>query len=239
MRTSVPLYHHLKNSLMEEIQEGKWQPGEMVPSESELAKLYSVSRTTVRQAIGDLVSSGYLVRQQGKGTFVSHQRKIMTHSPLYGFAEELRQRGNDVEMMIERVDLIPCPKNVGQQLQQVSGDVILVSRTARTGNICMFREASYLVPPHQFAADELQQKQHLFDHVYGFLEQHGVKIGLAVQTVAAEQATTDDVAILNVSTKQPVLVIRRTTQDITGLPVEFSEVRYPGNLYKYEISLHR
>jgi len=70
MKGSIPLYHHLKNTLLAQIQSEKWESGELIPSEMELVRQFGVSRITVRQAIGDLVSTGYLVRQQGRGTFV-------------------------------------------------------------------------------------------------------------------------------------------------------------------------
>lgn len=239
MKTSMPLYHHLKNTLMQQIQNGKWSPGEMIPSEPELARQYNVSRTTVRQAIGDLVSSGYLVRQQGKGTFVAKRNKTMTTSPLYGFAEELRQRGHEVAVRVRSIDITPCPPNVAAALGFPSVPVVHVSRTAHLGNTCMFHESSYLVPPNNTSPQDLLQRKELFDHIYGFFEEHGVKIGLARQTVRAEKATAEDTETLHVSLGEPVLVIRRITQDITGTPLEFSEVRYPGSLYEYEINLHR
>jgi GntR family transcriptional regulator len=239
MKTSVPLYHHLKNALMKQLQSGKLSPGEMIPSEPELARQYNVSRTTVRQAIGDLVSSGYLVRQQGKGTFVAKRNKTMATSPLYGFAEELRQRGAEVAVRVHSIDITPCPAHAADKLEITSVPVIHISRTAHIGNTCIFRESSYLVPPLNVSLQDLLKRKELFDHIYGFFEQHGVKIGLARQTVGAEQATVEDTEVFNVPLGEPVLVIRRVTQDITGTPVEFSEVRYPGSLYEYEINLHR
>lgn len=224
---------------MQQIQDGKWAPGEIIPSEPELARQYNVSRTTVRQAVGDVVSSGYLVRQQGKGTFVAKRNKTMASSPLYGFAEELRQRGNEITVKVRSIEVMPCPAGVAEQLDITSNLVIYVSRTAHLGNTCMFHESSYLIPPTSVSPHDLIQNKQPWDHIYGFFEQHGVKIGLARQTVRAEIATTEDTEVLNVSSSEPVLVIRRVTQDITGTPVEFSEVRYPSSLYEYEINLHR
>lgn len=239
MRTSVPLYHHLKSTLMSHIEEGKWAPGELIPSESELADEFHVSRTTVRQAVGDLVSSGYLVRQQGKGTFVAKRSATMASSPLYGFAEELRMHRRDVRVHVRSIKMIACPMAVADRLGILTEPVIHVSRTAHSGNTCMFHESSYLVPPVQLSPEELSRSSELFDHIYGFLERHGVKIGLARQTVTAELATEEDTHVLGVPSGEAVLVIRRVTQDITGTPVEFSEVRYPGHEYEYQINLYR
>lgn len=71
----IPKYQVIKNDLKQEILKGKFEYGNRFYSESELEKKYSVSSITVIHAIKDLVKEGYLVRYQGKGTFVSRSRK--------------------------------------------------------------------------------------------------------------------------------------------------------------------
>jgi len=70
-----PLYREVRHHIMEAIAEGEWQPGEAIPSESELAAHFGVSIGTLRRAIDELVASQVLIRYQGRGTFVA------THSP--------------------------------------------------------------------------------------------------------------------------------------------------------------
>ncbi|HPY97472.1 MAG TPA: GntR family transcriptional regulator [Clostridia bacterium] len=69
--SSTPLYYQLKEVLIKAINNGKYAPGEAIPSENELADQYSLSRPTVRQALGELVKMGYLIKIKGKGTFVA------------------------------------------------------------------------------------------------------------------------------------------------------------------------
>lgn len=242
MKTSVPLYHHLKNVLMQHIQEEEWAPGELIPSEPELARQYQVSRTTVRQAVGDLVSAGYLVRQQGKGTFVARRSPTLAASALYGFAEELRQRGHEVSVRVLDIAVVPCPEEVAKVLglaTEQATPVIHVSRTAHADDVCMFHETSYLLPPLDLSSDELAQKRDVFNNIYGFFEQNGVVIGLGRQSVRATLGTTGDATLLGIQEGDPLLVVHRVTQDVTGTPVEWSQVRYPAHLYEYQINLHR
>ncbi len=71
-----PLYRQIKNLITESLVTGEWRPGDLIPSEIELASRFSVSQGTVRKAIGELAEQKFLVRQQGKGTFVaSHCEK--------------------------------------------------------------------------------------------------------------------------------------------------------------------
>ncbi len=61
----------LLQTLTEKIDSGAWRPGARLPTERELARQYAVGRNTVRRALGDLERRGLIVRQVGRGTFVS------------------------------------------------------------------------------------------------------------------------------------------------------------------------
>ena len=67
----VPLYFQLEQLLRDEIETGAYPPGSLIPTEKELIEHFGVSRTTVRQAIHDLVQEGLLYRTKSKGTFVA------------------------------------------------------------------------------------------------------------------------------------------------------------------------
>ena len=73
MGDKEPLYKTIKNDIKEKIQSQHYLPGEKIPSEAELGRIFHASRITVVRAINDLVSEGYLRREQGKGSFVCHQ----------------------------------------------------------------------------------------------------------------------------------------------------------------------
>ncbi|MEG0443872.1 MAG: GntR family transcriptional regulator [Carnobacterium sp.] len=71
----IPKYQQIKNDLLKKIEVGEFEHGDRFYSEAELVKLYNVSSITVIRAIQELASEGYLVRYQGKGTYVSRSRK--------------------------------------------------------------------------------------------------------------------------------------------------------------------
>ena len=66
-----PLYAQVKKRITESLVRGEWNPGEVIPSEIELAHIYDVSQGTVRKAIDELTAESILIRRQGKGTFVA------------------------------------------------------------------------------------------------------------------------------------------------------------------------
>ncbi len=67
----VPIYHQLKTLILDQIASGLWRPGDQIPSESELCRLYGISRAPVRQALKELEYEGVLIRRSGSGTFVN------------------------------------------------------------------------------------------------------------------------------------------------------------------------
>ncbi|QER42625.1 GntR family transcriptional regulator [Thermodesulfobacterium sp. TA1] len=64
------LYLQVFDILKRKIESGEWKPGKKIPTEEQLCKMFNVSRATVRNAVLELVRHGYLIRKQGKGTFV-------------------------------------------------------------------------------------------------------------------------------------------------------------------------
>lgn len=73
-----PLYEQIKALLTQSLVAGEWRPGDMIPSEFELASRFKVSQGTVRKAIDSLASENILIRRQGKGTYVAtHEAELI------------------------------------------------------------------------------------------------------------------------------------------------------------------
>ena len=70
----MPLYYQLQEVLKEQIESGRWPPGEALPSEPELARRFGVSRVVVRQALAILEDDRQIVRIKGRGTFVAQPK---------------------------------------------------------------------------------------------------------------------------------------------------------------------
>ena len=73
-----PLYQQIKSLLVTGLEAGQWQPGQPIPSETELAARFGVSQGTVRKAIDEMAAENLLVRRQGKGTFVATHAEAQT-----------------------------------------------------------------------------------------------------------------------------------------------------------------
>lgn len=112
----ISLYYQLKEELLKRIISKQWLPGEKIPPEKELCRLYGVSRITVRKALDELKNSGHLVRRQGKGTFVTNISMEQRLSKFYSFSEELKQRGLEEHVRVIHFDQIPATSEVASHL---------------------------------------------------------------------------------------------------------------------------
>ena len=66
-----PLYQQVKDLLIERLIGGYWRPGDLLPSEMQLAEQLGVSQGTVRKALDEMTAGNLLVRRQGRGTYVA------------------------------------------------------------------------------------------------------------------------------------------------------------------------
>ncbi|MBD1382832.1 GntR family transcriptional regulator [Metabacillus arenae] len=87
-QSGIPLYYQIKELIREKIENGNWKSGDKIPNEVDLAKNFKVSRSTMRQAILELVNEGILTRKKGVGTFVS-KPKFEGNFITFSYPEEL------------------------------------------------------------------------------------------------------------------------------------------------------
>lgn len=108
--SSTPLYAQLMASIESAIDEGRFKPGERIPSEEKLIEQYSVSRITVRRAIRELVEAGRLVKRAGKGTYVSEPQikaKFTQNNDANSFTSSCAQNGMVAGAHLISLDVVP------------------------------------------------------------------------------------------------------------------------------------
>lgn len=104
--SSIPLYIQLKNLILEQIENNEYPPNTQIPSEQDLCDMYDISRPTVRQAISELTSSGYLYKEKGKGTFVSGKKNIIEIKNFNGFTDSILDCKSPAEKNIIDITVI-------------------------------------------------------------------------------------------------------------------------------------
>ena len=92
LKTPVPLYLQVKQSIIEKIQAGEWQANDRVPSEAELVVQFDCSRMTANRALRELTAEGLLVRLQGVGTFVAEPKGQSALFEIHSIENEILAR---------------------------------------------------------------------------------------------------------------------------------------------------
>ena len=233
---AVPLYHQLQHALREAIEAGRWAPGQRLPGERELMRLYGVSRTTVREALEALERDGLVSRQQGRGTFVNPRPVVATLARLQGFTEELQERGLRLDVVVLHAGLVPAGPEAAEALGLGPGSqVVEISRVVHLEGQPLFTDESFLLP----GPGRLVLAAEPGRTIYAALEAVGYRVARGEQTIEAAPATRRDAQHLGLRPGDPVLLIRRITRLADGTPVEYRRVAYRGDRYRYRVSLVR
>ncbi len=89
----IPLYIQIKHAIFDKIEAREWTPQSKIPGEFEMARLFSVSRATVRRALDELEQDGVISRRAGDGTYVSIPQINQRLGNFYSFSNEIRALG--------------------------------------------------------------------------------------------------------------------------------------------------
>ena len=128
----IPLYFQLKNLILDEIKNGSYKSGDMIPTENEISDMFGISRTTVRQAITDLVHDGQLYRIKSKGTFVSNP-KVTQHvlNRYYTYDKEAEASGRKTTRVQLAKEIIPMPQEMIDLGAGKPGDKVIFLKRKR------------------------------------------------------------------------------------------------------------
>jgi GntR family transcriptional regulator len=224
----VPKYYRIKEAILELI--GDLPPGAAVPTERELAVRYGASRTTVRQAIAELVVDGRLVRTQGSGTFVA-QPKTMRVRPLSSFSQDLAVDGWRPGNRVLSVTELPADNQLAERLRVPLGTTIQRLERIRTSHDePIAHEVAYLPRPLPGLAEQLAEHGSLYETLR---EKYGAVVTTVedvIETALADPVTAD---LLGVETGLPMLLAQRTAWDADANLVEWTESKFRGDRFRY------
>lgn len=224
------LYIQLTKIFLDEITSGRWQLEQQIPTEEDLCKKYDISKITVRQAINNLVTEGYLTKIQGKGTFVT------CCAPGAGLAMKTRLTG---DMFGEEVKakkeilfkgLKEPPEDVGNYLK--TNDSIYCITSKRLVD----KEPAYI--EESFIRSNLfpgiEKADIAAGSLYSVLQEIGIKkIFKVVQTVEAQLVKGEYAESLGIRDGAPLLVVHRLLLSYDGSPVAYT--RFLGRSDKYKL----
>lgn len=223
------LYCQLAEVLRSQIERGNWEVGSQIPTEEHLCSLYDVSKATVRLAVEELVSLGFLKKFQGKGTFVRRRRPEHSIPLLTNLAEDdLRHEPSCLTRLVE-YQLLKPTDSVRLELKLVESDNChRLSTLAVTFDAPFRLQRSYLpygLLPSALGADEAERAAR--GSLYAFFEARcGLRIHRVREMVEAVGAGEEDAALLELEPGSPVLRVRQLCSASGDVPIIFSELLF-------------
>jgi GntR family transcriptional regulator len=236
--TFSPLYQQIKALITKSLQSGEWKPGELIPSEMELANRFKVSQGTVRKAIDELAAENLVVRRQGKGTFVATHHEARAQ---FRFLRLMPDEGeaHSAENRILEVKRLRAPAEVARQLDMKSGDsVVFIKRVQSFDGEATIVEEIWL-PGVLFKGLTSERLSEYKGPMYGLFEtEFGTRMIRAsekIRSVGADPATAD---LLGIAAGMPLLSVERVSFTYGDKPVEVRRGLYRTDSHHYRNELN-
>ncbi len=233
-----PLYRQIKGLLTRSLQDGEWRPGEVIPSEVELAARFKVSQGTVRKAVDALADENLLVRRQGNGTFVATHAEQRVQFRFLRLAADDGQEGGVTRRFID-CRRLRAPAEIARALTLKAGDA-----TVQIRRVLSFRGRPVVLddiwlPGHAFKGLTAERLAEYKGPMYGLFEQEfGVRMIRAEEKLRAVAADAEAAALLEVAVGAPLLSVERLSFTYDDRPVELRRGLYDTSAHHYRNQLN-
>lgn len=230
------LYVQLHNIIKAKIEKGEWSIGANIPSEDDLCKIFDVSKATVRLAISELVRTGYLKRQQGKGTFVT---QVISHVGLAvktRLTEDMFGEGVKVEKKLLAKGVKEPSEEIKSYLMTRDNIYYILCKGVVGGEPVYIEEmfVPITIIPEIENGDICQTS--FYDMIQ---EKSPRKIFKVIQTVEVNEIKGDVADILEMKEGSPTLLIHRILVGSDGSPIAYKRLVGSGGKYKFQTEFEK
>ncbi len=235
----LPKYHRIYLVLREQLSERRFADG--LPGEHALMAQFGVARVTIRRALEQLANDGLITREPGRRTRavdkVAANPATERQANLTGLLENLVSMGLKTSVQVLEVRGISASPEVAEALHLQVGDEVQKAVRVRSTPEGPLSLITTYVPQQlaqSFGRRELSKKPILV-----LLEESGVKVGRAHQTISAKLADAAVAQLLDVSVGTALLAVRRLIYDTDDKPVQWLHGLYRPDRYEYHMELSR
>lgn len=231
-------YRQVLAALIEEIQGGTWGVGEKLPTEAALVEKFGVSRNTVREALRELQSLGYLSKRRGMRSVVLRSRLDSRFVNSIRSVDELLEyahKAHNTRLALDRVILTEeQAEKIGCQARREWVRLQWLRRPGPDAEPFCYSEI-YIDPKFEDVVAHLDEKP-----VYTAIERcHDVAIDRVVQEIEASLASENVALRLNVPVGAPILLVKTMFYGSDGALVEVGVAHFAGSRYRFCIGLDR
>ncbi|WP_198649986.1 GntR family transcriptional regulator [Zobellella maritima] len=232
----VPLYKRVENFLLKSIEAGGLVPGDLIPSEPQLAEQLNVSQGTVKKAIDNLVNERLLYRHQGKGTYVS---AIDFNNSLFRFFSYGDETGKGVRIRkeVKERQLKTGSKQICRLLGKASSCELLYIRRLGLSDVQPILIEHCWWDPDIVPGLE-RDTIRIPDLLYALVvEKYGVPVVRAEETLTAESADQETAETLGIPQSSPVIVLTRHTYTRNNSMIEYRRTIGRADKFSYKAEI--
>ena len=241
IETKYPKYYTIMENIIKQIENEELVPGQNIPAERELIEMYKVSRITVRKAIDELVSKGYLYKIQGKGTYVKKSNIKQGLVKLTSCTEDIAKTGMKATIKQLDKEIIKANKKIANHLEINEGDKVLkIVRVFLGDGNPINITTSYMKYENIKGVEDYDLSQ---NSLYKILEtEFDITIIKANRTIEAVLSHGYISKNLNIQDNQPLLYF---TGEVYGkkndeeFVLEYFESAYATNVCKFYLEQYR
>lgn len=233
-KNMIPRYFQIFQDIYNKIEEGVYNNGDKLPSETELCDYYKVSRGTVREALKSLIQHGLIVSERGRGTFITTNKIEQNVNQLMGFTEVMQKHNKTASGRIVEIS-IKKPNSAVKKIMKLKDNemVVRIIRLRYGDDKPMIIERSYyshsiFKPILEF---DLEQES-----IYELLYKHtSHRLGNAVQDIEAILTAPNESELLQIDIGAPLLMMTRLILLKDGTPFEYTKDFYRADKLKFTI----
>jgi GntR family histidine utilization transcriptional repressor len=223
-------YARVKQYLKQGLSVGRWQPGALMPSESELVARFSVSRMTVTRALRELQNEGLVTRVQGLGTYAAHLAQVSSTLTIRDLHEEINARGHSHHAEVHLARQERAPAALAPQLGLAPGAPVFHTLIVHfEDQVALQCEDRYVNPA--CAPDYLQTDFTRITPTHYLLEV--APLWEAQYSIQAGAPSAREARLLGIRIEEPCLIIVRRTVN-RDIPITLARLVHPGSHYRVE-----
>lgn len=227
MRAAAP-YLRVKQYLKAGLAEGRWSPGDLMPSEAQLVAQFGVSRMTVNRALRELQAEGLVERVQGVGTFAAQLYPVSSTLTIRDLRKEILDRGHRHEARVQFVREESAGVGISEQLGLEPGAPVFHSLIVHLENgVPLQCEDRYVNPA--WAPDYLSIDFSTITPTNYLLQV--APLWRAQYAIEASRPTAQEARLLRIDRSDPCLVIVRKTTG-RNIPITMARLVHPGARYQ-------
>jgi GntR family transcriptional regulator len=227
------IYRDVADRLRAAISDGTYPPGSQLPSESEVAETYGISRNTARRSFAALREDGLITSQQGARRIVLAEPRLQNFNELRSFSRWARQIGEEPAGRAVRCERSPATATEAERLGLgPGGHVVHLTRVRLlSGQPVMIERTAYVERIGALLSLVDLDRESVCER----LAEHGVVFARAEHVIDAVNADEEDARLLDIEPGTALLRERRRTTDHDGHPLEWSEDRYLGDAVAFTV----